>query len=84
MFVLDRLALLAPTHPLPVLECLRELIKGEHQHWTIMGSETHVRIILTAGLQSNEPAASALAQTIINDLGVIGYTKFRTLLQPAI
>ncbi len=80
-FVLSRLAQLAPTHTLPVLECLREMIKTEHETWTILGAEANVQKILEAGLASSDPAGHTLASSLINELGVLGYAKYRTLHQ---
>ena len=78
-WVMERLATLAPTHPLLALDCLRLLI-SIGPPWHILGSEKHITTILNAGLHSEEPAARETAKDLIHDLGIRGYTKFRSLL----
>ena len=81
MSVLARLAVVATTHTVAVLQCLLELSKGEDQYFTIEASEGDIRIILNTALNSNEGDTKNFAHRIINDLGVMGHTKLRTLLR---
>jgi len=48
-----------------------------------VGAEANVQNILEAGLASTDLAGRALASSLINELGVLGYTKYRTLHQPS-
>ncbi len=77
--VIERLANLAGHHMPLAVECVRAFVATERQHWTILGAEKHVGAILAAALHDDlsRPAATAL----IHELGVMGYTKFRDLLQ---
>src|ERR1700733_2720345 len=81
MLVMERLAALAPTYTIIVIECLRELIRGDRQHSTVLGEESKVRSILSAGLHSDDPNGRTLANAMINELGILGYTQFRSLLE---
>jgi len=77
--VIEQLSKLAPTHAALVVECLRAFVTTERQYWAILGAEQHVRTILAAAL--HDDAAHNAAAALIHDLGAIGYTKFRDLLQ---
>jgi hypothetical protein len=77
--VIEQLSKLAPTHAPLVVECLRAFATTERQYWAILGAEQHVRAILASALQDNKAKDDATA--LIHDLGAIGYTKFRDLLQ---
>lgn len=77
--MLERLATLATDHPHAAVAALRAIAESERQHWTILGAETHVRAILAAAL--HDPGTRAAATALIHHLGILGYTKFRDLLQ---
>ena len=79
--VIERLAKLASQHAPLAVECLRAFLATERQYWTILGAEKHVRATLAAALQDNLACRGATA--LIHELGAMGYTKFRDLLQPA-
>jgi hypothetical protein len=78
--VIEQLSTLAPTHAALVVECLRAFVTTERQYWAILGAEQHVRSILASALLDDVAHDDATA--LIHDLGAIGYTKFRDLLQP--
>jgi len=77
--VIEQLSKLAPTNAAMVIDCLRAFVTTERQYWAILGAEQHVRTILTSALRDNSARDDATA--LVHDLGVIGYTKFRDLLQ---
>jgi hypothetical protein len=77
--VIEQLSKLAPTHAVLVVQCLRAFVTTERQYWAILGAEEQVRTILATALQDD--AAHDAAAALVHDLGAIGYTKFRDLLQ---
>jgi hypothetical protein len=78
--VIEQLSKLAPTHASLVVACLRSFVTTERQYWAILGAEQHVKTILAAALQ--DAAARDDATALIHELGTIGYTTFRNLIQP--
>jgi len=78
--VLERLATLATSMPMPVVECLGLMVEGDKKGWRIRVWGEHVRAILAATLQSANEKARKAAVVLVNRLGARGYLEFQELL----
>lgn len=78
--VVERLAMLAPTLPLPVVECLSLMIDGDVEGWHIDLWREHIRSILGTVIQSSDRTARHTSVSLIHRLAARGYLAFRDLL----
>jgi len=78
--VLEQLAELSVRLPAPVIECLRSLIDGVKQSWTITTWDQQIRTILGNGLRAEDATTQAAARALVNILVARGYPEFRDLL----
>jgi len=78
--VMSRLVELCPRYPVECIECLRRIIEGDHERWVMVLVEGTARELLKLGLESGNPQAVLAARRLVQDLIVLGYFEFRTLL----
>lgn len=80
--VIDRLVVLVQSKPIQAIQILEKLIQRDRQQWVLFGSETDLRNILAATLNSPEKPAQDSARALINRLVAWGYTSYGNLLLP--
>ncbi|MGH7490672.1 MAG: hypothetical protein ACREMY_34420, partial [bacterium] len=78
--VLEQLAELSSRLPLPAVDCLRLLIDGAKESWTITTWNQHIRTVLGNGLRAEDAKTQAAARAVVNILVARGYPDFRDLL----
>ena len=78
--VAKRLAELATPLPGSAIRCLDFMVKGDKKGWNISGWLKYIRIILEAGLQSENGGVYKATVDLIHELGARGYREFRALL----
>ena len=78
--VAERLAMLAPSTPLPAVECLSLMIDGDVEGWHIDLWCEHIRAILATVLQSTDQVARKAAISLVHRLAARGYLAFGDLL----
>ncbi|MCA1614548.1 MAG: hypothetical protein LC795_09815 [Acidobacteria bacterium] len=78
--VVQRLAALAPAHPITTVECLGMMVDGDKEGWRIRYWGILVRNILAAARQSDDATAQQSAAALINRLGARGFIEFQDLL----
>jgi hypothetical protein len=79
--VLQQLAKLAAVFPLATVECLAAFAPGDQNYWRIMASEKEVRSVLRTALAGEDHVAQRAARDLVNRLGALGYSGYRTILQ---
>ncbi len=79
--VVEHLASLAPSMPVPVLECLSLMIDGDVEGWHIDVWREHVWAILDTALQSSEQTVQMEARSLVNRLAARGHLDFGDLLR---
>jgi hypothetical protein len=75
----ERLADLAPRHPLKVVTCLELLVKANEVGWAILSLRVPARTILGAALTSDDNEVRNVAEATIGRLARKGYVEFRDL-----
>jgi len=75
----ERLADLAPRHPLKVVTCLELLVKANEVGWAILSLRIPARTILGAALTSDDNEVRNVAEATIGRLARKGYVEFRDL-----
>jgi len=75
----ERLADLAPRHPLKVVTCLELLVKANEVGWAILSLRIPARTILGAALTSDDNEVRDVAEATIGRLARKGYVEFRDL-----
>jgi hypothetical protein len=78
--VAKRLAELSPSHPTKCIQCLRAMVEGDPEGWSILAWSEEARGILQSALESSSAQANEEATGLINYLGSRGYLDFRELL----
>jgi len=78
--VLEHLAELSSRLPCPTVQCLRLLIDGAKEPWTITAWHDQIRTVVANALGSTEQEARDGARAIVNVLAARGYPEFRDLL----
>jgi hypothetical protein len=78
--VVKRLAELCPRYPTECVECLRLMIEGDRERWVVVSVEANARDVLRLALESNVLQAALAARRLVQDLIMLGYYEFRTLL----
>lgn len=78
--VLERLASVSATYPVPATECLRLMVEGERDPWSVHTWRKEIRQILTTALTSGDHSAKQAAVELINRLGARGHLDFADLI----
>jgi hypothetical protein len=79
--VAKRLVELLTLHPTKCVQCLRAMVEGDPDGWSILAWSEEARSILQAALESSSTQANQEATGLINYLGSRGYLDFRDLLR---
>jgi hypothetical protein len=79
--VAERLAVIAPAHPLQAVQSLDQMVELASEGWSIHGWLDRARGVLEAGLNSKDPEAKQRAERVVNRLGALRFRDFRSLLQ---
>lgn len=79
--VFEYLAECAERFPRQAVDATRLIADGDQQGWALSASFDEVRIILAAGLSSDDELVKDDAQTVIHRLGARGFYQLRTLLR---
>jgi len=69
--------------PKLVIECLSIIIKGVQEYrkeWAVRAEKDNIRKILTFLLNNDEPELREAAESLVHELGALGYYDFRDLL----
>ncbi len=75
--VLERLSELAPKFPLESMQCLKEMITGARERWSIDSWRENAMRVIKAGYDSNNASAKQLAIDQANRLVAKGHPIFR-------
>jgi hypothetical protein len=78
--IVERLAKIANTEPLPAVVSLRRLIRNIHEPWTVYSWQEPAREIAAAGLNSADAHTRDQSRLLVNELGARGLTDLRDLL----
>jgi hypothetical protein len=78
--VVERLAKIANTEPLPAVVSLRRMIRNVRERWTVYSWQDPARQIAAAGLKSADPHTQDQSRLLVNELGAQGLTSLRDLL----
>jgi hypothetical protein len=80
LFVVQRLAVLAPVYPNHAIQCLARLVEGGgKEEGTLISWGLPIRTIISAARRSDRESQQ-LAVTLVHRLGALGHTEFRDLL----
>ena len=78
--VVERLAGLAEHHGHQVVHCLRLMIEGAAEPWSITHWERDIRTVLSSAIASHDPDVRRASEELTNLLGAKGYWSFSDLL----
>jgi hypothetical protein len=78
--VLERLVAISEELPDACVECVRMLIEGAKEQWTVLMWRDELRSILEATIKSTSTQAQDATRRVINLLAARGYTEFRDIL----
>ncbi len=78
--VVERLAELAEHHGQLVVHCLRLMIEGAAEPWSINRWEKDIRTVLSSAIASHDPDVRQASEELTNLLGAKGYWSFSDLL----
>ncbi|MES2304291.1 MAG: hypothetical protein V4558_02250 [Gemmatimonadota bacterium] len=81
--VVQRLAAIAPQYPAATIRCLAWMVELASHDWSIHGWIDEARVILRAGLNSDDDDTKARSEQLIQKLVAMRYRDFRTLLVEA-
>lgn len=79
LFVVQRLATLAPDHPDTAVQCLAYMVEGAKEEWALSSWGLPIRTIIAAARRS-DPDSKQAAIGLIHRLGARGHVEFRDLL----
>lgn len=79
LFVVQRLATLAPDYPDTAIQCLAYMVEGAKEEWALSSWGLPIRTIIAAARQSDAISKHA-ATELVHRLGARGHTEFRDLL----
>jgi hypothetical protein len=80
LFVVQRLAVLAPVYPNHAIQCLSRLVEGSgKEEGALISWGLPIRTIISAARMSDRESQQ-LAVTLVHRLGALGHTEFRDLL----
>jgi len=78
--VVERLAKIAESQPLPAVASLRRMIRTIQQPWTVFSWQEPARKIAAAGLLSADAHTRDQSRQLVNELGARGLSDLRDLL----
>ncbi len=78
--VIERLASLAASMTLQVIQSLQMMVDGDKEGWKIIVWCDHVRVILSAAIRSSDAEAREAAIELVHRLGAMDQLEFRDLL----
>jgi hypothetical protein len=78
--VVEQLAELAVSYPRQAVESLALIVAGD-KTWGVLGWIEHARKLLGQAINSDDQSARTQAIDLINQLGALGYSQFRDLVQ---
>lgn len=79
--VLQKLCAVAEQYPLEAIQCLKELIVGARERWSISSWAGEASIVIKAALNSDDAEAKKLAKEQVDTLIRRGYYHFRDVIK---
>lgn len=79
--VVKRLGRLAKALPSDAVECLKMIVEGDKEGWSVLSYRAEAHEILETALRSGDVKANGAATNLIHYLGSRGYLEFRDLLR---
>ena len=79
--MVERLAEIAQEHTLDVVVALERMVDLAAEGWAIHSWTEEARIVLEAGLASENAEARACAERVVHKLGAMRFSLFRDMLK---
>jgi hypothetical protein len=79
--VLEKLCTMVEKYPLQAIICLREMIAGARERWSISSWEEHASTIIRTSFESGNPEVGRIAKAQVDILISKGHHNFRNLVK---